>query len=53
MSELDDFMRWGAEVSNGKHPEARDIYGNIIGMSNSFPYGTISYWVSTYRQNHQ
>lgn len=44
MSELDEFLSWGAKI---KPDEDRDSFGLTF---TSFPYGSIAYWISEFRK---
>jgi len=50
-AELSAWAKWCWEASQGKHPEAKDMYGKRITANNSFPASTVSYWLDAYERN--
>lgn len=51
MGELDQFLKWCNEVTQGKHPDARDMYGRLMSRNDRFPYAQVSYWIDAYKKN--
>lgn len=50
MSELDDFMRWGAAISNGTIKGKHDRFGHMLDHA-PFPSGTLSWWITEFRRH--